>query len=223
MSEKIRQKFHSNFLDNTGKNWAVVKIGNKTFNRTWPIVKQVGRGTWQFVLFLSNEHFKRRGEVTKKAQREVKKAVDEVCKISLMRLSNFHFLTFTGCTRVRKEWKAVQQTRVELWLLCCLHSRQVLLVTFIKCKVESHWRTLHHHQPEDWSRCTIVGKSGGVFTKVSPLLSNEMRMILYRRIEIISRKSKIKSRGLDYSSASFQPVIFEKNTNITIANAVLPC
>ena len=149
----------------------------------------------------------------------------------LMRFARFHwwdcptftYLTFTGCTRVRKEWKAVQQTRVELWLLCCLHSRQVLLVTFIKCKVESHWRTLHHHQPEDWSRCTIVGKSGGVFTKVSPLPSNEMRRIWYRRIEIISRKSKIKSRGLDYSSASFQPVIFEKNTNITIANAVLPC
>ena len=53
--------------------------------------------------FLSNEHFKHRGEVTKKAQREVKKAVDEVCKISLMRLSNFHFLTFAGCTGVRKE------------------------------------------------------------------------------------------------------------------------
>ena len=99
VSEKIPQKFHSNFLDNTGKNWAVVKIGNKTFNRTWPIVKQVGRGTWQFVLFLSNEHFKHRGEVTKRAQKEVKKAVDEVCKISLIRLSNFHFLIFLQVAR----------------------------------------------------------------------------------------------------------------------------
>ena len=218
----VSKKYHKNFIVIfLIKREKIEPPVKKTFNLTRPFVKQVGWGAWQFVLFLSNEHFKHRGEVTKKAQREVKKAVDEVCKISLMTLSNFHILTFVGCTRVRKEWKAVQQTRVELWLLCCLHSRQVLSMTFIKCKVEQ--RTLHHHQPKDWSRCTIVGKSGGVFTKVSPLHSNEMRRIWYRRIEIISRKSKIKSRGLDYSSASFQPVIFEKNTNITIANAVLPC
>ena len=48
---------------------------------------------------MSNEHSKHRGEVTKKAQREVKKAVDEVCKISLMTLSNFHFLTFLQVAR----------------------------------------------------------------------------------------------------------------------------
>ena len=48
---------------------------------------------------MSSEHFKRRGEVTKRAQKEVKKAVDEVCKISLMRLSNFHFLIFLQVAR----------------------------------------------------------------------------------------------------------------------------